>query len=74
MFPADKITGFIIYICNSPSKYFFSRIKMPYKEPYWEFIINIIKCVCRNEKISTELRSESVSEITEIRCLKILQL
>ena len=55
-------------ICCCLCKYGFF-IKMPYEESNRELSLNIIKAIGWNYKISTELRSESLAEITEVRCL-----
>ncbi len=38
---------------------YFLAVKMPYKEPYGEFTVHIIKRISGNDKISTEFCSEN---------------
>ena len=48
-------------------------VRVPNHEANWEVAFHVIKRVGRNDKKSTELRSEEVSEIRKVRSLQNFQ-
>ena len=75
-----RVNVFLIFICavafvniGFALQEFLFFVQMPDEEPDRELSLDIIKGFGWNNKISTELRSERFSEITEVRCLQSFQ-
>ena len=76
-----RVNVFLTFICavafvniGFALQEFFFFVQMPDEEPDRELSLDIIKGFGWNNKISTELRSERFSEITEVGCLRNFQL